>query len=75
MYTEALYIEKLFYRLLAVGQKGLEFLQLSLAAVQVCSPALGLLGRGREGHWAVGRAPRGGDPPQDTQLLEEGASL
>lgn len=45
------------------GQKGLEVLQLSLAVLQVCSSALVLMGRGREGHWAVGRAPRGGDTP------------
>lgn len=59
------------------GQKGLEVLQLSLAVLQVCSSALVLMGRGREGHWAVGRAPRGGDTPPSAgcPVLEEGVSL
>lgn len=53
-----------------MGQKGFEVLQLLLAAVQFCLFVLGLLGRGREGHWAVGSAPHEVDP--SSRMLSAG---
>lgn len=70
MYTEILCLQKLLYCLLVAGQKGLEVLQLSLAAVPVC---LSALGTGTEGHWAVGRAPCGEDPPWDAWCRRRGS--
>lgn len=65
VHRSLVFIEVTTVCLLVAGQKGLEVLQLSLAAVLVFLSVLALLGTGTEGHWALGRAPCGEDPRRD----------